>query len=140
MNLNFKNNLNFFKESIDKELLKIYPLGPELLKKPIDYVVTGGKRLRHSLCLFICNSFNKNISKALRPAVSIELLHLFSLVHDDIMDNDDYRHSKKTIHKKWNVPVAILVGDAILALAFKRLNNADNSIKELFNSALIDVF
>lgn len=139
MNLNFKNNLIFFKESIDKELLKIYPLGPELLKKPIDYVVTGGKRLRPSLCLLICNSFNKNISKALIPAVSIELLHLFSLVHDDIMDNDDYRHSKKTIHKKWNVPVAILVGDAILALAFKRLNNADHSIKELFNSALIAV-
>jgi len=139
LNLNFKNNLIFFKESIDKELLKIYPLGPELLKKPIDYVVTGGKRLRPSLCLLICNSFNKDISKALIPAVSIELLHLFSLVHDDIMDNDDYRHSKITIHKKWNVPVAILVGDAILALAFKRLNNADHSIKELFNSALIAV-
>ena len=135
----FKKELNNFKKLVDNELLNIYPNGPKLIKDPINYVVTGGKRLRPSLCLLICNSFNKDITKALIPAVSIELLHLFSLVHDDIMDNDDIRHNKQTIHKKWNIPVAILAGDAILALAFKRLNNADHSIKELFNSALIAV-
>jgi geranylgeranyl diphosphate synthase type II len=55
------------------------------------------------------------------------------------MDNDDIRHNQLTIHNKWNNSVAILAGDAILALAFKRLNNAGNDIKELFNSALIAV-
>ena len=135
----FKKEFNSYKILVDNELINIYPSGPKLLKKPIDHVVTGGKRLRPSLCLLIYNAFNTDVSKALIPAVSIELLHLFSLVHDDIMDNDDIRHNKKTIHKKWNTPVAILAGDAILALAFKRLNNVDNSIKELFNSALIAV-
>ena len=139
MKSTFKNKLYSYKHVVDNELLNIYPSGPKLIKNPINHVITGGKRLRPSLCLLIYNAFNKDISKALIPAISIELLHLFSLVHDDIMDNDDLRHSKKTIHKKWNVPVAILAGDSILALAFKRLNSADNSIKELFNSALIAV-
>ena len=69
--------------------------------------------------------YKVDITKALLPAVSIELLHIFSLVHDDIMDNDDFRHNKPTIHNKWSIPVGILSGDAILALAFKRLNKCN---------------
>jgi len=139
MNSSFNFKIKTYKKLVDDELNSIYESGPILLRDPINYIVKGGKRLRPSLCLLICNAFGKDVNKGLIPAVSIELLHMFSLVHDDIMDNDSIRHNKLTIHKKWNNSVAILVGDAILALAFKRLNNVDNSIKELFNSALIAV-
>lgn len=139
MNSSFELKMKTYKNLVDDELNNIYESGPVLLREPINYIVKGGKRLRPSLCLLVCNAFGKDLKKALIPAVSIELLHMFSLVHDDIMDDDSLRHNKLTIHKKWNNSVAILVGDAILALAFKRLNNADNSIKELFNSALIAV-
>ena len=54
----FKKELNNFKKLVDNELLNIYPNGPNLIKNPINYVVTGGKRLRPSLCLLICCSFN----------------------------------------------------------------------------------
>ena len=135
----FSKNMIRYKTLIDSELDTIYISGPTLLREPIDHIKHGGKRLRPSLCMLICDMFNVDIEKALVPAVSIELLHLFSLVHDDIMDNDDLRHNKLTLHKKWDMSVAILAGDAILALAFKRLNNTDNTIKELFNGALIAV-
>ena len=139
MTSTFDSTISNFKSLIDQELDTIYLNGPILLKEPINYIKNGGKRLRPSLCLLICRMFNADISRALIPAVSVELLHLFSLIHDDIMDKDDLRHNKMTLHKKWNISVAILAGDAILALAFKRLNNTDNSIKELFNGALIAV-
>ena len=135
----FNKNMVRYKTLIDSELDTIYISGPTLLREPINHIKHGGKRLRPSLCMLICDMFHVDIKKALVPAVSIELLHLFSLVHDDIMDNDDLRHNKLTLHKKWNISVAILAGDAILALAFKRLNNTDNTIKELFNGALIAV-
>ena len=135
----FNSNMVRYKKLVDNELDTIYVNGPTLLREPINHIKFGGKRLRPCLCMLICDMFNVDIKKALVPAVSIELLHLFSLVHDDIMDNDDLRHNKITLHKKWNTSVAILAGDAILALAFRRLNNTDNTIKELFNGALIAV-
>ena len=73
-----------FKSLIDKELDTIYLTGPILLKEPINYIKNGGKRLRPSLCLMICKMFNADISRALIPAVSVELLHLFSLIHDKL--------------------------------------------------------
>ena len=135
----FNEKMSTYKSLIDSELDNVYINGPTLLRDPINHIKYGGKRLRPSLCMLICDMFDVDLEKALVPAVSIELLHLFSLVHDDIMDNDDLRHNKITLHKKWNTSVAILAGDAILALAFKRLNNTNNTIKELFNGALIAV-
>jgi len=135
----FNTDMVRYKSLIDSELDTIYINGPTLLREPINYIKHGGKRLRPSLCMLICDMFDVDIEKALVPSVSIELLHLFSLVHDDIMDDDNLRHNKITLHKKWNTSVAILAGDAILALAFKHLNNTNNTIKELFNGALIAV-
>ena len=135
----FEDKIKKFQYLINQEIDNIYLKGPKLLKNPINHITSGGKRLRPILCMLIADMNNIDIKKSLIPAVSIELLHIFSLVHDDIMDNDDYRHNKPTIHNKWSVPVAILSGDAILALAFKRLNECNNKIKEMFNSALIAV-
>tara|TARA_B000000532_G_C18875207_1_gene410286 strand:- start:716 stop:1702 length:987 start_codon:yes stop_codon:yes gene_type:complete len=128
-----------YKNIINKELSSIYPVGPELLKNPINHILNGGKRVRPLLCMLVNNACGGKLEKSVKPALSIELLHIFSLVHDDIMDNDSLRHGIPTIHQKWNNSIAILSGDAILALAFRELNSSTNLIKQKFNSALIAV-
>ena len=128
-----------YKVIIDDRLNNIYPSGPILLKEPINYIVKGGKRIRPVLCILVCKALGGKFEKVISTAVSIELLHIFSLVHDDIMDNDRLRHGQETIHFKWNTPIGILAGDAILSLAFKHLKDSSNIIKEKFNGALIAV-
>ena len=134
-----KDIINSYKDEIDNELMNIYNDGPNLLYNPINHVLTGGKRLRPILCMLTSNSFGGSKRDSLICSISIELLHIFSLVHDDIMDNDKIRHGRNTIHDKWNIPIGILAGDAILSLAFKHLNDLDNNIKKKFNSALIAI-
>ena len=124
---------------IDTSLEIVYPNGPELLKEPINHILHGGKRIRPLLCMLINDACGGKSEEVIDVAVSIELLHIFSLVHDDIMDGDQLRHGIKTIHEKWDNSIAILSGDAILALAFKGLNSSPNLIKQKFNSALIAV-
>lgn len=78
---------------------------------------SGGKRLRPVLALLACETVGSPIEKALNYAVAMELLHTFSLVHDDIMDNDDARHGQPTVHVAYGPNVAILAGDALFAMA-----------------------
>jgi len=135
----FNDDILYYKNLIDNSIVNIYKTGPKLLLDPINHILYGGKRFRPILCLLVNKSLNGKENMAIDCSLSIELLHIFSLIHDDIMDDDALRHSRETIHCKWNVPVAILAGDAILGLAFKRLNKVENKIKEFFNSALIAV-
>ena len=128
-----------YKNLIDSKLKLVYPNGPKLLKEPINHILYGGKRIRPLLCMLVYDACNGKVKNVIDVAVSIELLHIFSLVHDDIMDGDQLRHGIKTIHQKWDNSIAILSGDAILALAFKGLNSSPNLIKQKFNSALIAV-
>ncbi len=128
-----------YKDLIDANLELVYPNGPKLLKEPINHILHGGKRIRPLLCMLVHDACGGKIEDVINVAVSIELLHIFSLVHDDIMDEDQLRHGIKTIHEKWNNSIGILSGDAILALAFKGLNSSPNLIKQKFNSALIAV-
>ena len=128
-----------YKNLIDSKLKLVYPNGPKLLKEPINHILYGGKRIRPLLCMLVYDACNGKEKNVIDVAVSIELLHIFSLVHDDIMDGDQLRHGIKTIHQKWDNSIAILSGDAILALAFKGLNASPNLIKQKFNSALIAV-
>ena len=82
---------------------------------------TGGKRYRPILLLETAKVFSGDISEtALRFAVAVEMLHTYSLVHDDLpcMDNDDYRRGQATVHKKFNEEIAVLCGDALLTQAF----------------------
>jgi geranylgeranyl pyrophosphate synthase len=128
-----------YKNIIDTRLSIVYPNGPKLLKEPINHILHGGKRIRPLLCMLVNDACNGKLEDVIDVSVSIELLHIFSLVHDDIMDNDHLRHGITTIHEKWDNSIAILSGDAILALAFKGLNSSPNLIKQKFNSALIAV-
>jgi len=83
-------------------------------------VFSGGKRLRPILVIESCLACGGNIAKAMPAACALELVHTYSLDHDDLpaMDDDDTRRGKPALHKKYNEAVAILAGDALLTLAF----------------------
>lgn len=93
-------------------------------------VLDGGKRLRPLLVMAACTAVNGNPQAALRSACAVELIHAYSLVHDDMpcMDNDVLRRGKPTVHVKFGEAQALLAGDALQALAFELLTPADDSV------------
>ncbi len=96
-----------------------YPLS---LYEPCSYVLNaGGKRLRPFLVLISARAANGNFNIAYNAAIAVEVLHNFTLVHDDIMDNSDMRRGRLTVHKKYDVNTAILAGDNLIALAYQSL-------------------
>ena len=139
--MNFEKKINQYKDIIDNILVEIYNDGPIIIKEPIKHILVGGKRFRPILCLLTTASFKGNEKIALKVGIAIELLHNFTLIHDDIMDDDNYRHGKTTIHNEWNQSIAILSGDAILALALIKLSKINNNqiIINKFHQALIEV-
>ncbi len=95
---------------------------PRTLYQPMDYALAGkGKRIRPMLLLLACQAVGGKVGAAWDAAVAIELLHNFTLVHDDIMDMDDTRRGRPTLHRKWNADVALLAGDGLFALAYQAL-------------------
>jgi geranylgeranyl diphosphate synthase, type II len=101
------------------------PVGPAArLHEAMRYAVfSGGKRLRPVLALAACEAFGGRDEDVLLPAAALELVHTYSLVHDDLpaMDDDDLRRGRKTAHKEFGEAEAILAGDALLTLAFEVL-------------------
>lgn len=101
---------------------------PDLLKESIEYsLVNEGKKIRPLSFLYLLKYYGVDYSKYFDIALAIELVHTYSLVHDDLpeMDNDDYRWGKYTNHKVFGQDVAVLTGDAMLTLAFEVLSDAD---------------
>jgi geranylgeranyl diphosphate synthase type II len=131
---------------IDKELTALLPeksAAPKKLHAAMRYsVFSGGKRIRPILAIESCLCCGGSISGVLRAACAIELVHTFSLIHDDLpaMDDDDYRRGKPTCHKKFGEATAILAGDALLSLALEIMASGRNPgaeiklIKELTSS------
>ncbi len=98
------------------------PESPSTLYEPYRYALdVGGKRIRPYLCLLACGMCNGKAEDALPAALAVEILHNFTLVHDDIMDRADTRRGKPSVFKKWNEDIAILSGDVMFADAFKQL-------------------
>jgi len=130
---------------ISNELGRIeYPENPSLLYEPIDYILgLGGKRMRPILVLMAHQLFDKNIEKAISPALAIEVFHNFTLLHDDIMDKAPLRRGQQTVHEKWNNNVAILSGDTMLVQAYQLMAAVDQSIIKqvlaVFSKAAIEV-
>ena len=118
-------------EKIDAELEQLLPAGdvPERpLFEAMRYaVLAGGKRLRPFLVMTTANLFKVAESSALRVAAAIEMLHTYTLVHDDLpaMDNDDLRRGLPTCHRKFDEATAILAGDALLTQTFEILSHPD---------------
>lgn len=107
---------------------------PEILHEAMRYcVLNGGKRIRPILCLAAAETFGMESSKALMPAVAIELYHCSTLVHDDLpcMDNDILRRGKPTCHVKYGAANAVLTGDALMIRAFHLLAEYGNSTLSL---------
>ncbi len=115
---------------------------PSELKEAIHYsLVNDGKKLRPLIFLALLKHFNLDYMKYLDIALSIELIHTYSLVHDDLpaMDNDDYRWGKLTNHKKYGEDIAILTGDAMQTLAYELLVSSkyvDDKVKVKLMSLL----
>ncbi|MDR2939319.1 MAG: polyprenyl synthetase family protein [Clostridiales bacterium] len=112
-----------YRNLINKELEKnIAPEKPEILFEAMRYsVFAGGKRARPLFMMAVCDSLGGNIKQCLPFAAAIEMIHTYSLIHDDLpaMDNDDYRRGKLTNHKVYGEAMAILAGDALLNRAFE---------------------
>lgn len=102
---------------------------PEIIHKAIRYsVFSGGKRFRGALCTAACEVFGGDLDRVLPVASGIELIHAYSLIHDDLpcMDDDDLRRGKPTLHKVFGENIAVLAGDALNALAFDLVSRADD--------------
>ncbi len=121
--MDYKNKLNERIELINKALEKyLVPKYPERLYEAMNYsVFAGGKRLRPVLLLSACEAVGGNIEDAMPFACALEMIHTYSLIHDDLpaMDNDDFRRGKPTCHKAFDEALAILAGDGLLTYAFE---------------------
>ncbi len=130
---------------IQQELQKsIQDSFPRTLKDPIRYFLeTTGKKVRPLLTMYSCELVGEKAEAALPAAVAVELFHDFTLIHDDIMDQDTLRRGRPTIHVKWDEGTAILVGDALIGMAYRNLlQSRSNRLSELvahFSEALVKV-
>lgn len=107
-------------QQIEKHLNKLQI--PEQLKKSMFYSVqAGGKRIRPILLIASNQAYDHYLEKTFSSAVALEMIHTYSLIHDDLpaMDNDDYRRGKLTNHKVFSEATAILAGDALLTYSFE---------------------
>ena len=117
---------------------------PISLYEPGSYILnSGGKRLRPLLVLLSVKAVGGKINDAYNAAAAVEMLHNFTLVHDDIMDNADKRRGRLTLHKKYDHNTAILAGDSLLSIAYEFiLKDCDGNAKEVissFTQGLIEV-
>jgi geranylgeranyl diphosphate synthase type I len=93
---------------------------PQILYEAASHLIfSGGKRMRPYLTVKACEAVGGKIIDALPYAAALEILHVFTLIHDDIMDNDPIRRGVPSVHTKWNIPVAICSGDLLFAKVFE---------------------
>lgn len=125
----FEQTLTNYQTEINNALLRFLPAKtetPQRLHEAMHYVTfNGGKRIRPVLLYATGEALGAPLSNLHRPAVAVEMIHAYSLVHDDLpaMDDDDLRRGKPTCHKAFDEATAILTGDALLTLAFEVLSH-----------------
>lgn len=144
MNDSFLNRLEIIREETNRELHQL-PLedAPVYLYAPVKYILEGdGKRLRPILVHLAGEAFGATPDDILNASLGVELLHNFTLVHDDIMDQDNIRHGKPTVHFKWDESTAILAGDGLYAigqLCMSKLQRGQLEAVRAFNQATLMV-
>lgn len=126
-----KKSMNELIEIINNNLdgiIKSSPLNTKLEESMQYSLDAGGKRIRPVLVLLTLEVLNENYKKGLQTALALEMIHTYSLIHDDLpaMDNDDFRRGKLTNHKVYGEWKAILAGDALLTKAFELIANDKN--------------
>jgi geranylgeranyl pyrophosphate synthase len=115
--------IQILQQKIESVLLDIldHQKSGMLYKPMIHPLQSGGKRIRPLLCLLSAEAVGGNADRCLQAAAAIELLHTFTLVHDDIMDHDPLRRGHPAVHVQWDEPTAILAGDGLVTLAYQSL-------------------
>jgi geranylgeranyl diphosphate synthase type II len=142
---NYSGDYNRYRLKIDEILnASVKKNSPFTLYDPLKYLLgSGGKRIRPVLLIFSCEAAGGKMEDALNAGAAIELLHNFTLVHDDIMDCSDTRRGRQTIHKKWNENVAILSGDHLIGMAYTYLLDTKSDrlseITKIFTEGIIEV-
>ncbi len=130
--------LNDYKSLIENEIDRLYPdIDTTWYKQVVDAsrysLLLGGKRIRPIIMLEFCKLFGGNIKNVIDFAVALEMIHTYSLIHDDLpcMDNDDMRRGKPSCHIKFGEDIALLAGDTLLTESFKIAanSNADSTLK-----------
>lgn len=146
MKTRFQIQYEHYKRLIDVRLKEVVKRRePHSIYGPVSYVLSaGGKRIRPVLTLLACEAVGGTARQALNAAVAVEMLHNFTLVHDDIMDSATLRRGSQTVHVKWNENVAILAGDQLVALAYQSLligapPEVRGAMVEAFTSAFREV-
>ncbi len=112
-----------FERALERRLRELQGV-PERLAEAMQYsLLGGGKRLRPVMAMLSCEACGGQVEAAIAPAIALECVHVFSLVHDDLpaLDNDELRRGRASCHVKFGESTAILAGDALLALAFEVL-------------------
>ena len=128
--MNLSSDLKLLRRLIDIELASILPKDSPIAKPMLEAmsyaVLGGGKRIRPLLTCTVCSALDGRLENALIPGCAIELIHAYSLIHDDLpaMDDDDLRHGRPSTHKQFGEAIAILAGDSLHSLAFQSIVNA----------------
>jgi len=143
--VNFEQRMIAYRDLINDRLKQVVTRKtPVSFYEPVHYILEGeGKRIRPILVILACQAVGGNEDDCLDAAIAIEILHNFTLVHDDIMDRDDLRRGRQTVHKKWDEATAILVGDGLVALAYhyllKSKTDRIREISDIFTTGIIDL-
>ena len=141
--MNFNSEYQQIKELFEVELNKKFDSLVGVNKTLLDAmkysVNAGGKRFRPVLTLMTAKALNVDFSLVMPYAIALELIHTYSLIHDDLpcMDNDDYRRGKLTNHKVYGEAMAVLAGDALLNLAYETLFRANKTIYDVNASRIL---
>lgn len=142
---NFQQQLLSYSEDFNARIPEFFPISGRPESRVVEAmkysVLNGGKRLRPFLLNETGKLFGLNFEETLRPAVSLECLHSYSLIHDDLpaMDNDDLRRGKPTCHKAFDEATAILAGDGLLTYAFEILADNKTQLSEATKIRLISL-
>ena len=138
-NYTFETYLELIEEYLNNSIDKS-EFGEEIVADAMRYSLqNGGKRIRPVLVLEFCRLCGGDVKKALPFAAAIEMIHTYSLIHDDLpcMDDDDMRRGKPSCHKKFGEEFALLAGDSLLTLAFEMLMKADVSDSQKVNAVKV---
>jgi geranylgeranyl diphosphate synthase type I len=115
-----KSELESYASTVNEFILRSLEGKPKELYQASSHLIrTGGKRLRPFMVIKSCEMLGGTVKRALPAAAAVELVHNFTLVHDDIMDNDEMRHGTATVHRYYGMPLAILAGDILFSKSFQ---------------------
>lgn len=142
-NVKYNTFLELINDALDKIITEKESPEKSIYQATRYSLMVGGKRLRPVLSLAVCEMFAGDIKEIIPYACAIEIIHTYSLIHDDLpaMDNDDYRRGKPTNHKVYGEARAILAGDALLTYAFEIMTDSIlNDVGRIYNEVYDKVY